>query len=343
MITLEKKRTARAKVRQPLPVVADDAGDSALREVESQVRDAATIAPVADVTAAPLAVITCHFNWAGYRRPTANLMRFLRRMDSWNIPVYGVELYPENRSPLMDRNQRWESFPVGSEALMWQKEALLNRAAKLVPSHIPVIAAVDSDVSFENPAWVEDCLDALNRHRAVQPFTTAIWTDESGRAELSRGSVAVAGLNRKWTGHPGFGWVMHRSFYEECGFYPYAIMGAGDTVFATGALDIEPFSVTREAIGEPNLDNGVFGSWMNRMQKFMAGGDVGCVRGSLWHEWHGSRQNRRYSQRAKLVARMDVNRDLEISRHGYLRWTSDANRGMQIGVAGYFKDRKEDG
>ena len=112
----------------------------------ARARARAAFYPQSDDRHAPLAVITAHFNWSGYRRPVLNLLRFLREMDYQGIPVYGMELHLEGTKPLMARNHRWLCLEVGPENLLWQKEPMLNRIAREVPRHIPCIAAIDADL-----------------------------------------------------------------------------------------------------------------------------------------------------------------------------------------------------
>ena len=106
-----------ARAIQPCSAFDDEAlARAAIEAREEQLRDPAFY-PQTDDRHAPLAVITAHFNWSGYRRPVLNLLRFLREMDYHGIPVYGMELHLEGTKPLMARNHRWLCLEVGSENL----------------------------------------------------------------------------------------------------------------------------------------------------------------------------------------------------------------------------------
>lgn len=292
-----------------------------------------------------IAVVACHFNWGDYRRPALNLLRFLRQMDRDGIPVYGIEAVKPGGRPLLEENRRWQTVQVTRRGILWQKEALLNAAAKLVPRHIPFIAAIDPDVWFDNPDWVNDSAAMLNDHPVIQPFETAVWTDESGESELARHSAASQGLDERWNGHPGFAWVFRRDFFDRVGFYPFSASGAGDTVLASSLMGLwrRGFSTPRMSVGKLNLESGVFREWDRRCRDWLNGKKPGSIAGTLWHEWHGTRQNRKYQDRHKLIENMDVLRDLRIRDEGWLEWTEQADRRMVVGLSNYFQHRKEDG
>lgn len=310
--------------------------------LEDSIRDPAFF-PRTDDRFSALAVVTCHFNWSGYRRPVANLLRFLREMDLQGIPVYGMELHRRGSEPLMARNHRWICLEAGPERILWQKEPMLNRVARAVPSHIPFIAAVDADVHFTNPRWAELSARALERTPAIQPFDVAVWGDESGRAELSRGCAAKHGLDGKWSSHPGFAWAFRRDFFERVGFYPWAVTGAGDTATATGLLDIEMFSGTARSIGRLNMENGLADEWIAAAKEFMGGVPAGWIEGQVWHEWHGTRADRKYLHRHTIMDRIDAREHVRLDGDGMLEWTRSAPADARAELERYFDGRKEDG
>jgi len=333
-----------ARALQPCSAFDDEAlARAAIEAREEQLRDPAFY-PQTDDRRAPLAVITAHFNWSGYRRPVLNLLRFLREMDYQGIPVYGMELHLEGTKPLMARNHRWLCLEVGPENLLWQKEPMLNRIAREVPRHIPCIAAIDADVHFTNPRWAERSVRELEVTPAIQPFAEAVWGDEWGRAQMIRSCSARHGLNLDWQSHPGFAWVFRREFFETGpGFYPWSVTGAGDTVTATGLLDVTRFSSTEKAIGELNLFNGVADDWIARAKGFMGDSPVGWVEGQIWHEWHGDRKDRQYVNRHVIMEQVDALKHVRLNASGILEWTDAAPPDARAGMAHYFDTRREDG
>lgn len=332
-----------ARIPKPRRASASGPDDlSAIEAREDELRDPAFY-PKTDDRHAPLAVITAHFNWSGYRRPVLNLLRFLREMDYQGIPVYGMELYLAGTKPLMARNHRWICVEVGPENLLWQKEPMLNRIAREVPEHIPCIAAIDADVHFANPRWAELSVRKLEETPVIQPFSVAVWGDESGRPELSRTCSAKHGLGNDWASHPGFAWAFRRDFFDEVGLYPWSVTGAGDTATATGLLDIQMFLGTERAIGRLNIENGVADNWIGRAKAFMGDCAAGWVEGQIWHEWHGSRKDRQYVHRHVIMDKIDVLEHVRLDSNGILEWTDAAPRDAREGLAHYFGTRREDG
>jgi hypothetical protein len=299
--------------------------------------------PTATDLGAEIAVVTAHFNWSGYRRPVLNLLRFLREMDYQGVPVYGMELYLAGTEPLMARNHRWKCVEVGAEQMLWQKESMLNRIARDVPAHIPCLAALDADIHFTNPRWAEMSVRVLGSTPVIQPYSVAVWGDESGKAALARTCAAKGGLSSEWTTHPGFAWAFRREFFDEVGFYPWSVTGAGDTATATGLLDVEMLSSTRRAIGELNFQNGVVDDWLRRAKAFMGGHSAGWVEGQVWHEWHGHRKDRQYVHRHFIMSEIEALKHVRLNRDGLLEWTAEATPKMREAVSGYFHTRREDG
>lgn len=335
MIAVSRTSNPRLAVSKPLDLAS-------IEERENDLRDPAFF-PRTDDRSADLAVITAHFNWSGYQRPVLNLLRFLREMDYQGIPVYGMELYLAGTVPLMARNHRWICVEVGPENLLWQKEPMLNRIAREVPRHIPCIAAVDADVHFTNPRWAEMSVKTLALTPVIQPYSVAVWGSESGRAEMSRLCAAKHGLTGEWTTHPGFAWAFRREFFDEVGFYPWSVTGAGDTATATGLLDVQRFVSTENAIGELNILNGVADGWIAKAKDFMCGCQAGWVEGQIWHEWHGSRKDRQYVHRHVIMNKIDVREHVRLDHRGILEWTDAAPPDAREALTHYFASRREDG
>lgn len=275
-------------------------------------------------------------------------MRFLREMDADGIPVYGVEIVLPGQVPLLAKNGRWLVLEADPDKhILWQKEAVINVAASLVPKTVPCLAAVDADVRFGRRDWVELSVEALKKVPAIQPFSEAIWTDREGAIELRRVPSARRGLPADWSAHPGFAWVFRRDFWTSGpGFYPWCITGAGDVALAAGLLGLDFCDLPKGGslgFGKKNLVNGVVTDWLEAARNWMGGSRPGWIDGPIWHEWHGSRDNRRYLDRHVVMERVDVLRHLRLDRNGMLAWTSRAAKAMRNFSVEHFHLRKEDG
>lgn len=292
-----------------------------------------------------LALVVCHYNWSSYKRPISNLLRFLRQMDKLNIPVYGVELYLENSEPIMNKNFRWECIEATHKNIMWQKEALLNKAEKIVPKHIKYIGIFDTDIYFENENWINDSLEQLKKYKVIQPFSESVKMNEIGDIEIVKRSAAKYGYNNSDSKYntPGLAWIFHREFFNQVGLYPLAIIGSGDSVLASALLKIKNSITAIQSIGQSNWNKDIVREWFEKINHFMSDSPVGYIEGQVWHEWHGDMANRRYSSRRKIMRFIDVSKDIVYNKDSILEWRSDFPDKIIDIFLNYFKLRREDG
>lgn len=291
-----------------------------------------------------IAVVTCHFNWMGYHTPVRNLARFQRQMQAHGLQVFGVELFLHGTLPRMLRNPNWRCLEVGSNAILFQKERLLNLAVnEIVPPGYDAIACLDHDIAFSNFRWHQDAERALERYPIIQPFETCWWTDRLGVRNLRRESCAKLGMSEKWHSHPGFGWVMRRDFWTNGpGFYDKAVLGSGDTAFACAALQTPLFGASVKGVGLPQHENGLIKSYFEEMANYNAG-VLGWIKGDVVHEWHGDYSNRSYATRAAILEQFDALTHITLSDKGYWEWSLSAPSEMKKNIKQYFAERKEDG
>ena len=83
----------------------------------------------------------------------------------------------------------------------------------------------------------------------------------------------------------------------------------------------------------------MFNQWASHFK----GVSVGHVPGKVFHEWHGTIQDRDYVGRSKRVAKVDVGKDITVAKNGLLAWAESAPPEIVKEVADYFKTRREDG
>lgn len=251
--------------------------------------------------------------------------------------MFGVELSLDGRFATVGHSG-WQQITLyGPRQTMWQKEAALNVAAHMLPSGVTAVAWVDADVWFSNPEWVKDTLRQLDKREVVQLFRKSYWTDESGGVESTKPSVAVWPLTQQWISHPGFAWAMRRDLWDRAGgLYPFALSGGGDSIMAVSFQNSKKWDHLWNHIG---VDRDYYYHW----EAHFRGITIGCTPGTLFHEWHGSRKDRDYYQRAIRMSALDVGRDIEFDEHGLLRWTDAAPESIIKAAADYFPSRREDG
>lgn len=289
------------------------------------------------------AVVSSHYNFAGFASPRRNLHRFLRQMAKDGIPTYGVELHLAGQTPQTTGHPGWRQVEVGPDSVLSQKEALVNAAVRSMPDGIERFAEVDADLWFDNPRWVDDTLEMLERHPCGQPFGEAVWTGRDGEVELVRASAAAAGLGLDpWLGHPGFSWAFRRQFFETVGgWYDRAILGGADLLWAAAAIGGATPGEVAQRVGI-GADPSGYLAYYDLVVSTLGESRPGFTEGRVWHEFHGSRSDRRYGQRPRIMEGMDPGRHLRLRPDGVLEWTADAPAELRRRVAGYFATRKED-
>lgn len=288
-----------------------------------------------------LAVVTCHFNWAGFRAPAANLRRFLRQMRAFKIPVYGMELQMKGRPFVTEGESNWTRLTVSPDHMLFQKEACINAIVAKLPPQFKFVAWVDADVEFTNHAWPDIAKALLTVTPVIQLFDVAVWTDREGLANKQRKSCVQTGMDRSWKGHPGFAWAARRELWTEYGgLYAQTPIGHGDTIFALAAMK-------QHMLDDHGMHHGVginpvkHDLWKKRIGEFTKGQCL-FVPGECWHEWHGDLANRKYWERSTVLKNMDCEKHIAVDRDGLLKWSSYATPAMKEFVTNYFHQRKED-
>jgi hypothetical protein len=292
-------------------------------------------------------VISCHYNFAGYKSPERNLWRFLAHMEESEVPVYGVEAHLPGKS-VTGHLPHWRQIEVGHNAMLWQKEALLNVAETLVPARYNQLAWIDADITFSTLRWPEMLARALQTCKVVQMFHRCQWLRQNGSVDLERESCIKQGLNRRWLGHPGFAWGARRELWTRAGgIYDFAIAGSGDVCFAAAVLAQEPVQrmISIRQHDGCGIDNPVsrerYAAWAKPVGAWV-GGAVGYLPCDVKHHWHGSRKDRQYNARNGWVLGLDVTREIVRADAGHLEWTPAADAQRRAMISGYFKARKED-
>lgn len=298
-----------------------------------------------------LAVVTCFFNPAGYKKPLENFHRFADAIQRAGVPLYVVELSFNGEfeipATLADNVRRITADPARST--LWQKERLLNIAIDDVPERFKGIGWLDSDVLFVRNDWPTAVAEALGRWNWVQPYTTSWRSTGEGQLEEGKKSSGWFWQHQRLDflrfrqSHPGFAWFGRAEFLRAHGLLETNITGGGDCSM---------LQAVTSAAGH-YAETG-FGRWRRAVEAWagpareQGGGALGYCDGDLVHLYHGSLENRQYNDRfAALIAfgfepEVDVELDPESD---VLRWTDLAiasKPDLVAWVSNYFHTRKED-
>ena len=146
------------------------------------------------------------------------------------------------------------------------------------------------------------------------------------------------------THHAGFAFAANRELWTTGGkLYPFNFLGGGDVTTLYGAIgpDITTQSLrnsylTQESNFKPYMAwKKAFGQYINN--------NTGFIKGSVYHEYHGPRQSRRYGIRDKLVNMFNFNHSISLALN-YKRVVEFRNTpyGFLDAVKQYFIERRED-
>lgn len=293
-----------------------------------------------------LAVVVCHFNPLGYRRPIDNYARFVDALTPDVRRLVTVEL--SFGGPLLPIDHRSERIHITGDRrrhLLWQKEALLNIgfADVLRDPEIEFVAWIDADLIWDDPTFLRQGLRQIrDGAAAVQLFARMIWQGPDGELDSTKvAAAATFAANGKHHGCPGGAWLARADLLRHTGgLAPYNIIGGGDQ-FAleglTGCRCEYAYRIPSQSLIDVDT------AWIANCRDWITTRRLrsAFVDTTIRHLWHGHRANRQYDQRRQLLADYDPARDVRLNADGILEWTG-TNPDLEAGVAAYFSRRRED-
>lgn len=232
---------------------------------------------------------------------------------------------------------------------LWHKENLLRIGMSRLPADAEYVAWIDADITFLQPAWVEETVQALQHYEIVQMFSHAIDLGPerlgSPVVETHAGFVYqyLSGAKRGpgytfW--HPGFAWAARRETLDKLeGLIDWSGLGAGDHIMALALI-----GCVKDALAgglHPNYYKRAF-RWQH-LAETQVKRDIGFVSGTILHHWHGKKRDRKYVERWEILQRHQFDPDVDLMRdsRGVLRLT-DNKPGLRDDIRLYFRQRNED-
>jgi hypothetical protein len=94
--------------------------------------------------------------------------------------------------------------------------------------------------------------------------------------------------------HPGYAWAMNRKTYDKVGIFDVSILGSGDHNMALSFLG-HGMSSLNEETSEGYKQS--IATYQSRARKLR----LGYVPGVIRHYYHGSKKNRQYAERWKIL------------------------------------------
>ena len=280
-----------------------------------------------------------------YERRYELAEQFIQRMERMNhVLLYIVEIVydlpgkkPQKFRVTHSKNPRHLQVRT-SEPPLWAKENMWNMGVRhLLPEDWKAVAFCDADVEFENVHLARDTLKILNGVCDVVQL-------HSHRIDLkSRNNMHYKNMeecygyrffNGKGGGHPGHTVAMTRAAFEKLGgFFERAIIGSGDSIFL-------------EAFRQRSFRHRKWflGTSVSEYYSLFKGLRLGYVPGIIIHSFHGSRKNRKYTDRHQLTKKYKYDPTLHVEnrKDGLLVPSRRCPQGLTESIMKYFWERNED-
>jgi hypothetical protein len=273
-------------------------------------------------------------------------------MDERDLPVFVAELVFPGQEPFLREcgNSIHVTHYRGSD-VMWHKERLLNLTVARLPSRYTKVAWIDADVIFPDERWYERTSALLESQRLVQLFDTVHRLDDAGNeigtaeglaAYISRGKPEPFNFGGMGS-RPGLAWAARRSILEAHGLFDQMILGGSDTYMSLAAYDSKDEAVSWHLRRLPPRLKATWSQWAAAFYADVAG-DVGFVQTPVLQLGHGTREDRKYSERLAILSENDFDPGADIAADacGVWRWSS-AKPALHAQISQYFADRLEDG
>lgn len=218
---------------------------------------------------------------------------------------------------------------IYTENLLFHKETLLNILIKDLPSKYKYVFWIDADVIFTNKNWVKDAVKVLQKNNIVQLFEYAIHLNrDEEKISFNINNIKYYYKNKDkyklkiWRsfasnikkdeinseiydihGHVGFAWGARLDILKKILLYDKALIGGADHIMAHACIGQIPHKCIKDAYSD-EIEN--INKWSNGFYYSMKG-ELGYVKGVLYHLWHGDLENREYYKRIKDFTPMSKN------------------------------------
>ena len=301
-----------------------------------------------------VACITTYFNPVGYRTRRENYVAFAESLDAQGIPLLTVELalgddpFALPGSPAVIR--------LRGQSRLWMKERLINAAVARLPAQFTAFAWLDCDLLFADRSWFSRLVEQLDSDDIVQLFEEMVHLPPGHRRNQGvslgedTGLVAQATRTPDWLAQrragrlpfavPGYAWAARRSLFADVGLYDRSILGNGDVILADclfNSFGIYHYTSMLTAAMTDDMED-----WRRRAFDGLRV-RTGYLPVKVYHLWHGSMEDRRYSSKDEILLRHDFDPRHDLTLQGELyEWASD-KPALHADVAAYFAARREDG
>ena len=278
------------------------------------------------------------------------LKEFVKRIEEEedHVNLFVVEMvYGQQRFIVTDKKNK-NHLQLRTATPLWHKENMINLGVKyLLPANYKAFAWIDADLEFESSTWALDTLKILNGCKdVVQIFSHCVNMDAQKNTlntynslgySFSKGKPYTSSTTDYW--HPGYAWAMTRKAYEKLGgLYDKGILGSGDNVMALSFLN-RVDAYTKNTRYTEDYRNSML-DYQLKAKSLRLGYTPGIIR----HFFHGTKENRKYSQRWETLVKYQFSpfKHVTCDEKGVLIPTAEFSEDFKKDILAYFKERNED-
>ena len=277
------------------------------------------------------------------------LKEFVKRIEEEEefVNLFIVELTYKNQKFIITQKNNKNHLQLNTDVPIWHKENMVNLAVKyLLPKNYKAFAWIDADIEFESNSWALDTLKILNGSKdVIQLFSHAVdMTRDFNNLNIFNSFGYSFCKSKKYTTrgmdywHPGYAWAITRKAYEKIGcLYDKGVLGSGDNIIALSFIN------KAKNMNNPEYDED-YNNSMTEYQEKASKLRLGYTPGVIRHHYHGTKQNRRYTERWKILMNHKYSpiRDLKYDEKGILIPTDEFSDEFKEDILNYFRERKED-
>jgi hypothetical protein len=275
-------------------------------------------------------------------------LEFITRMKkNKNVNLCIVEMCYENQKFIITEPDNKNHLQLRTEVPLWHKENMINVGIRrLLPPKWKAVAWIDADVEFESGTWALDTLKVLNGYKdVVQVFSHCIDMEKDESAmRIFSGFGFQYDKKQKYSKdktnywHPGYAWAMTRKAYDRIGgLYEYGILGSGDNIMSLSILEQGLKGIHVDSTDEYKESIVSFQTKMKTLR-------LGYVPGVIRHHYHGRKQDRKYTERWRILTDSFYNPREHLTKDaaGLIVPTASCPKGMITQIKEYFYARNED-
>jgi hypothetical protein len=260
-------------------------------------------------------IVSCFFNPQNSPYRIKSFNKFYDSIKHLNHQI--IECIIGDAEPQLEESENIKR--VYTDNILWHKEALLNKLISELPKKYKYIFWIDADVIFTNLNWVVEGVEQLKVKNIIQPFEYCVHLERDEtkpsfymdritesylpnkiNSKVWRSFCSNYADNSNWQseiynnhGHVGFAWAAKREILEAVPLYDKALIGGADHIIAHAAAGQIAHSCITKSFTD-NLEE--VNDWSRKFYE-VAKGNIGYVKGELYHIWHGDIDKRQYLKR----------------------------------------------